>query len=30
MDWPIPFFIGLILGLVFGYAIGYIVYDDGR
>ncbi len=30
MDWPLPFFLGLVLGGAFGYIIGYIVHDDGR
>jgi hypothetical protein len=30
MDWPIPFFAGLLLGGGFGFMLGYIVYDDGR
>ncbi len=30
MDWPLPFFLGLVLGGGFGYLIGYIVHDDGR
>ena len=30
MDWPLPFFLGLVIGGAFGYIIGYVVHDDGR